>query len=340
MDLLRYSPNIDREVAAELLRKVYGIQGTLAPLPSERDQNFLIVLDKERLVLKIANAGESRSLIEAQNEALAYAASRLSFCPRIIPTLQGVSVTELESEKGSHLARLVTYIEGVPLAQVNSEDPALLEDLGRKLGMFDRVFATFDHEAFHRNFHWDLSNGPRVLTEYLGLIDDPELRRLVELFTRRFDAAFGPIKKSLRRSVIHGDANDYNVIVRDGRIAGLIDFGDMVYSYAVGDLAIALAYVILNKREPLSAANDVVMGYLKEYSLTDDELGALWNFTLLRLCMSVCLSAHQQIMNPDNEYLSISQRSIRDSLGDLMAITSEFAANYFQLCSSVNGSTK
>jgi Ser/Thr protein kinase RdoA (MazF antagonist) len=341
MDLVRYSPNIDVETAAEFLRNTYGIHGRLSLLPSERDQNFLIAKeDNDHVVLKIANAGESLSLIQAQNEALAYAASQLSFCPRIITTQQGASVTEIESDKGIHLVRLVTYIEGVPLAQVRSENSALLEDLGRKLGMFDRVFSTFDNEAFHRDFHWDLSNGPRVLTEYLGLIADRDLRHLVELFARRFDAGFGPLATSLRRSVIHGDANDYNVIVRDSHVVGLIDFGDMVYSYTVGDLAIALAYIILNKREPLSAATNVVTGYLKEYSLTDDERGVLWDFTLLRLCMSVCLSAHQQMMNPDNDYLGISQRSIRESLGDLMAISSEFAADHFQLSSSVNGRAK
>lgn len=335
MDLVRYSPNINLETAAALLRNTYAIQGKLSPLPSERDQNFLIVKeDKEKVVLKIANAGERRSFIEAQNEALAYAASQLSFCPRIITTKQGESVTELQSDKGIHLVRLMTYIEGVPLAQVRSDNSVVLQDLGRQLGRFDRVFANFDHEAFHRDFHWDLSNGPRVLTEYVELIDDRDLRRLVESFVRRVDS--GSLKPSFRRSVIHGDANDYNVIVRDSHIVGLIDFGDMVYSYTVGDLAIGLAYVILNKREPLSVAADVVTGYLKEYSLTDDELRGLWDLTLLRLCMSVCLSAYQQMMNPDNEYLGISKLSISESLGGLMAISSDIAADHFQHSSSGN----
>lgn len=337
MDLVSYSPDIDLETAAALLRNTYAIQGKLSALPSERDQNFLIVKeDKEKVVLKIANASERRSFIEAQNEALAYAASQLSFCPRIITTKQGESVTELQSDKGIHLVRLVTYIEGVPLAQVRSDNSVVLQDLGRHLGKFDRVFANFNHEAFHRDFHWDLSNGLRVLTEYMELIDDKDLRRLVESFARRVDSNSGPLKRSFRRSVIHGDANDYNVIVRDSHIVGLIDFGDMVYSYTVGDLAIGLAYVILNKREPLSVAAEVVTGYLKEYSLTDDELSSLWDLTLLRLCMSVCLSAYQQMINPDNEYLGISKRSISESLGGLIAISSDFAADHFQHSAAEN----
>jgi len=338
MDLVSHSPNIDLKTVGRLLRNTYGIEGTLHPLPSERDQNLLVITENaDKFVLKIANSNETRSFLYAQNEALIYLASQLSFCPRVIPTRNDEQVSEIASGQHNLLVRLVSYIEGEPLAKVPQESE-LLQDFGRKLGIFDRVMASFERQAFHRDFHWDLANGPQVLSDHAGLISDNDLRRLIELFTERFAADFASLEKGLRRSVIHGDANDYNIIVRDARIVGLIDFGDMVHSYTVGDLAIGIAYVV-TQREPLLAATAVVSGYLKEYSLNEAELRILWDLTLLRLCMSVCLSVYQQSMKPDNDYLSISQRSIRESLRDLMAISSDLAAEQFQLSSLKTGRT-
>jgi len=58
--------------------------------------------------------------------------------------------------------------------------------------------------------------------------------------------------------VIHSDANDHNLLVRDGQVTGLIDFGDMVYSALAADPAIAAAYAMLDKSKPLEAASQLL----------------------------------------------------------------------------------
>src|SRR5262249_19526919 len=120
----------------------------------------------------------------------------------------------------------------------------------------------------------------------------------------------------LRRSVIHGDANDYNLLVdpQSLSVTGLIDFGDMVYSYTVGDLAIAIAYVILDENDPRAAAAEIVSGHQNEFELLEEELDALWPLVRLRLAMSVCLAAHQLRQQPENKYLQISQQAIEEYL--------------------------
>jgi Ser/Thr protein kinase RdoA (MazF antagonist) len=118
--------------------------------------------------------------------------------------------------------------------------------------------------------------------------------------------------------VIHGDANEYNVLVDRDEVVGLIDFGDMVYSYTVGDLSIAIAYVVLGKDNPYATARPVIDGYQEEFPLTTHELEALWPLVRLRLCMSVCIAAHQQQQQPENEYLGISQKLIAETLPRLM----------------------
>jgi len=310
-----HAPSFDAETAAAIASKHFGIQGVARQLPSERDQNFLITNSAgEKFVLKIANALEEPAFLEAQNAVLKHLADRISFSQRLVLTASGEkAVTVQDSDGGGkHRVRMVHYIDGVPLARVNSQAPDLLRNLGRKLGQLDRALADFDHPAVHRDFHWDLANGNRILDEYGELVADPKLRERIGKHRVTFDS-------ELRRSVIHGDANDYNVLVDPERmsVVGVIDFGDMVYSYTVGDLAVALAYVVLDKPDPRAAAREVIEGYTSEFALTQDESAVLWPLVLMRLCMSVCLAAYQQQQRPENEYLRISQRAIEAILPEL-----------------------
>jgi Ser/Thr protein kinase RdoA (MazF antagonist) len=270
---------------------------TARQLPSERDQNFLVTDDSgQQLVLKVANIAESRSFLEAQNAVLEYLAERVSFCQRVIGEM---------AEFEGHFVRVVTYLPGVPLAEIKPHTPGLLNDLGQKLGQLSRALADFDCPAVHRDFYWDLAHGNRIINEYAPLIEDARLRELV------LKCRFKP-ETELRRSVIHGDANDYNVLVdpESMTVSGLIDFGDMIYSYTVGDLAIALAYVVLGEGDP----RDVIAGYTSEFALLEDEREALWPLVRLRLAMSVCIAAHQTKREPENQYLRISQRAIEETL--------------------------
>jgi len=322
MSLLKHAPNFTVDQAETLAKDFYGLTAIASALPSERDQNFLVATESEKFVLKIANELEQRQLLEAQNDVLAHLAPQVSFTPHVIETKVGELITPVLTKSSSHLVRLVTFISGEPLAKV-AQTPEVLFDLGRSLGKLRTALAEFDHAAFHRYFHWDLANGLRVVTEYDVLLADVELRNRIDDYASEFQRSDACRLEQLPRSVIHGDANDYNVIVDNERVVGLIDFGDMVYSYTVGDLAVALAYVVLDKSDPLSSAREVIKGYLFEVALTDTELELLWPLTLMRLCMSVCIAAFQQQQKPDNKYLDISQQSIRRSLPQLLSITSE-----------------
>lgn len=314
MGLLEYTPGFDVESAVAIANEYFGIRVSARQLPSERDQNFLLT-DRagEKFVLKIANALEVPEFIEAQNAVLKHLAARVSFCQRLVPAASGHETVIVRGLTGAkHLLRMVQYLPGVPLAEIKPHAAALLRDLGRKLGELDRALADFDHPAVHRDFHWDLANGNRVIEKYGGLIENANLRHLVSRCHVEFDS-------ELRRSVIHGDANDYNVLVDPDRmtVRGLIDFGDMVYSYTVGNLAIAIAYVVLEKEDPFAAAAQVVEGYTEEFPLLQNELDALWDLVRLRLAMSVCMAAMQRQQQPDNEYLGISQRAIVEALPKL-----------------------
>jgi hypothetical protein len=67
-------------------------------------------------------------------------------------------------------------------------------------------------------------------------------------------------------SVLHQDANDFNVLVRDDgsgapRISGIIDFGDATSGRRANELAVALAYALLDVPDVAATARRMIGGY-------------------------------------------------------------------------------
>ena len=67
--------------------------------------------------------------------------------------------------------------------------------------------------------------------------------------------------RALPRQVVHNDLNDENLLVRDGAIAGVIDFGDAIETVRAAELAIACTYAMLDQEDPVAVAGDVIAGY-------------------------------------------------------------------------------
>src|SRR3954447_17100983 len=340
MDVILHAPTLTAADAVELSRRLFGLAAEATPLVSERDQNFLLQTRAgDRFVLKIANATEERELLDAQNAAMAHVARLTTICPRVIPTVEGEAIAQTTSRAGTrHYVRLVTWIPGVPLGSIAEQPGELLESLGAAVGDLDRALEGFDHPAIHREFHWDLARGLSICLEIAPSIADPSTRALVTSLLDRIESRDAARFARLRRTAVHNDPNDYNVIVSlppeggsykagslvasgfSRKISGIIDFGDIVYSYAIADLAIAIAYAVLGKADPLAAAAAVVRGYQRERALDDDEVAALFGLVLLRLCTSVCLAIRQQQQRPDDAYLGISQGPIGETLPRLAAL--------------------
>lgn len=337
-------PRFSPEEAGELAHSLYGVNGALRALPSERDQNFRLTAGNgEVFVLKISGAGERRGILELQHDALDHLAGRFdrTVWPRVCRTRLGEAITRVDGHGvRRHLVRMLTYVDGRPLCDVKPHSPGLLRDLGIFLGRMSRAFADFSHTEKQPDLIWNMDNGPDVVRRYADLIPDAHRRRLVMGFCEAYERVVGPHLASLPRQIIHNDANDQNVLVRrahpedpassDLEVAGLIDFGDMVHSCALFEPAVAAAYVMLGKSEPLSAAAHVVAGFHAEHPLTDLELKLLYHCAVMRLCMSVVISAHQQVAEPENTYLSVSEKHGWDLLEKLEDVPPSFAEYLFR----------
>lgn len=340
MSLLAQAPCLSAETAARVAWEHYKLKASARPLPSERDQNFLLeTRDGQRFVLKVANAREERAMLEAQNQVLAHLARRLAFCPRVLPGQDGEILRTYKDPSGAaHYVRLVTYLPGTPLGSLRRQSEGLLVDVGAKVGELSAALAEFDHPALHRDFHWDLANAIAVIGKYRNLIVDAGLREAVSGLAERFERECVPLLIELPRSILHNDANDYNLLVGGGEdlqtrrqtVVGLIDFGDMVHSYRAGELAVACAYATLDKPDPLASAACVVRGFHATSPLSERELEVLFGLICMRLCMSACLAAQQAAEQPENAYLGISQEPILRALPRLAGIHPRLAEAAFR----------
>ncbi len=126
--------------------------------------------------------------------------------------------------------------------------------------MMDEQLWSFSHPSMHRRYTWDISTAPDA-NRKLQYITDPHSRRIAGWFLLQFDTMVQPVLSTLRHAYAHNDANDHNLLVRDGKIAGLIDFGDMVYTALINNLAVACTYAMFDAADPLQAAACVVSGY-------------------------------------------------------------------------------
>jgi 4-aminobutyrate aminotransferase-like enzyme/Ser/Thr protein kinase RdoA (MazF antagonist) len=334
----RVAHRVTEEEAVRLSREIYGVDAAARALPGEYDDNFhLTAADGRAFVLKVMHPAREASFIDLQCKALVHLAERapqLSL-PRVLPNHKGEFSSEITTADGSkRLVWLLSFLKGTVLAEVRPPAPELLRHLGRFLGEMDAAFQTFDHPAANRELKWDSSRALWI-KEFVSEVQGAERRALVEKFLALFEAEVSPRLPRLRRSVIYGDANDYNVLVSDPwpqprKVAGVIDFGDMHHGLTVSEAAIVSAYATLGKADPLKAAAEVVAGYNGAFPLQEEEVAVLFPLMAVRLAVSVTNSAHRKKVKPDDAYVTVSEEPAWDALEQLAKIQPRFAHYTFR----------
>jgi Ser/Thr protein kinase RdoA (MazF antagonist) len=210
-------PDVTAQDAERLLRDVWQLSGELEPLNGERDRNFrLRTADGRLYAFKISNVLEERPILDMQNAALAHCAARAASIelPGVVPTRGGEPIATFTTEDGvPHMARLLTWVHGRPLATARPHSDALLRSLGAALGGVDGALATFAHAAATRTFKWDLVHAEWV-APYVSEIAVAARRDLVARIIEKFGHDIAPRLRATRSGVIYGDANDWNILVR------------------------------------------------------------------------------------------------------------------------------
>src|SRR6266436_4015885 len=334
----RVAQSVTEAEAVRVARELYGLETSAQALPGEYDDNFhLRTGDSRAYVLKVIHPAREQSFIDMQCRALVHLAERAPHLslPRVVRNLKGELFASIPGAEGSaRLVWLLTFVDGRVLAEVRPHSPELLGNLGRFLGEMDAALQTFSHPAAHRELKWDSSRAAWI-KGILQHVADAKQRALVERFLALHETEVVQVLPRLRRSVIYGDANDHNVLVSEPwplprKVASVIDFGDMHHGLIVSEPAIAAAYAILGKKDPLPVAAAIVAGYHGAFPLDELELSVFYALIGARLAVSVTNSAHRKTVKPDDPYVTVSEAPAWEALERLGKIHPRFAHYTFR----------
>ena len=280
--------------AEQIARDLYSLEAAATELNGEFDDNFhLRTPSGEQFTLKIMRPGCDPGLIDLQIAILNH--------------LRDLPVPRVSKDVRSHDGRIVWLLEWLPgrlWADCESASPRKLEDLGRLAGRMNAALENFDHPAAHRKLKWDLFEAAWI-NDYSHHITDLARRALVE----RVIAAPVDLTQA-RRSIIHGDLNDHNILVADDGTLAVLDFGDAHRGFPICELAIACAYAGFGQdrsRRSHRARCAWIQRNRAAHLGTGDS--SLYPLIRTRLAVSVTNSAYYKALHPDDAYVSVSERN-------------------------------
>ena len=332
----------EKEISINLVQKLveeyYGIKGNVTKLDSEVDLNFKISANDSQYFLKIYNQSIDIEFAKFQENIFNKLDKTLEkkVYPKQLLNTKGNAISSYcDKNNRIRFFRLNSWIDGRLWSEVNPITNTLRKKLGRSAGKLTKSLESLKIIDNNYNTDWDLAKSLWTVN-YLKLFYTKKKLKVIQYFQDCFLNDLASYQ-TLRKSFIHNDINDHNVIITkklvNPDIKGIIDFGNTLKSQTINDLAVTCTYAIMNCTNPLSSAISVVRGYNENYKLFDSELYHLYNLIGMRLVVSLTKSAINKTEFKENKYLLISEDSAWDLIYKWYSIDRKFAYyNFRQAC--------
>lgn len=282
--------HIDITEVKTVLSQRYGISGRLEDIATEKDETFkLHGTDGKNYLVKCSPSSEDPALIDLQTAAMLHLEQYPELpVQRIIPALDKSSFVILRhGSPYPRTLRVLTFIQGRLLKdEAKCKADWLLA--GSTLGLLSRALSTFTHPRDQRKLLWDMEHFHR-LSHLLSYVDDPSHRELADTIFREYNSLVMPVLPHLDKQVIHGDFSPFNVFVDRSNpafVTGIIDFGDIVRTSVIFDVAVGMANLIgRDPTDPWGSAEEFLRGYQRTNPLPESELVLLREISLGRLLL-------------------------------------------------------
>ncbi|MBI28779.1 MAG: hypothetical protein CFH21_00880 [Alphaproteobacteria bacterium MarineAlpha5_Bin11] len=300
-------------------------------LNSERDYNLKITTNNNKnFVIKISNPYENINTLTLQDSMLEYLSN--SSVSKYIPIISHKDIKKFTDLKNREcFVRILSFLKGDIFAHHQGNDQ-LCKNLSIFLGNLSKSLLNFDHSAAHRKFIWNSIN-IEWIEEDLEIFPEKIKRNLIKKVIKSYLKYVKPKLSNIRYSVIHGDANNYNILCSKNKIVGLLDYGDSIYAPTICELTVALAYALMNTDDIIQKCNYMVKSYHSIFQLNKDEIELIMILIMTRLSITVTMASKQKLKYPDNEYLSISENDAWDLLFKFdNIIYSDFTNNLLNVC--------
>ncbi|RWR28256.1 aminotransferase [Sinirhodobacter populi] len=318
-------PAVTGDEARALLALHWGVEGAVKNLPCERDTTFRIRTDGPGYTLKFANPAEPAADTNLQTEALLWLERQAPDLrvPHVVAARDGRHEVPVTLPDGrTSVARLLSWVEGTPLAHVGAgpQTAAQIGDLAARLGL---ALRDFRHEAAAHEILWDIRHAARLLPLVEALPDTP-LRERLQAELDRFETRVLPCLRGLRWQVVHNDMNHHNLLIDPadpGRVTGVLDFGDMVKTPLIVDVAVAASYLIHGAPDPVAPILRMVEAYHRVVPLRRSELVLLRDLIVARSVTSIVIGQTRARLYPKNaDYILRNQAAALDGLARFAAL--------------------
>ncbi len=294
------------------IHAAFGLNVVMTQLDGEYDLNFrALSADGRGFVVKVMRAGCDAALVDMQCGAMRAVANVGLPVPRVVPSLSGADFETIDDADGNaRIVWVISLLDGACYARFVPKSVGLMHDLGGKAANLNLALDGFSHSALGREFKWNLLQASWI-TAHLDVISNVTRRAILDRVVAEYDGIAVEVA-TLPQAAIHNDLNDYNVLAAAGfheapHVSGIIDFGDMVLGPRVVELAVAGAYAVLGRDDPLDALGALVAGYHAQSALSAAEVDLIFPLLRMRLAVSVVNSTMMAVENPDDPYVTISQ---------------------------------
>ena len=314
-----------------LIKKEYGLDVILIDkFKGYENDNYFIKTDKDKFVLKLYSDLTLKLILKAENEFLLFLQKqdKKDYYPKPILFKKGGYVKQVSHKGKLILIRMLSYLEGDFIAECKI-NKNIISSLGSFLAKFNLLTRNWNNsEIKSRDWEWKIES-VELIKNRANYISDPFRRNRVIYFIQQYKENIVPVYKDLRKSIIHNDANQWNVLVEKDKTTGLIDFGDISYSNLVNEVGIAMTYIAYDKEDILYWSGILLESYNKVLPLKKKEVESLYYIIALRLCMSVSNSAYTKLNQPNNNYISEGEENAWNMLDKWIFYGPTKVKNYF-----------
>ncbi|XP_046577796.1 hydroxylysine kinase-like [Haliotis rubra] len=326
-------PVVLEGMVKDIIHKMYGLTVTVVKeLPSYDDRNYYVRVEDQHsnpfiqqlqpggYLLKVINSKDSMNPqgLEAQHAFMKCLLKNSIQTQMIIPNINGEeqsleimsSQTNVQGELPKHLIDLRTFVPGQIIQKVPYTHQLLIQD-GVLMARMACALKEFDHSFYRdRDILWSVTNVP-LLTRYTFSLQHDDERDIIEDIVSAFNTDVVSKYQHLPKGYIHGDPNEQNILVskvpggEDNEISGILDFSDVANSYLVLDLAINIAYLMIDSEvaDQLDTPGYILAGYESIRQLTPVEWDVIFVCIAGRLAQSLTLGAHANFLEPENTYV-------------------------------------
>lgn len=322
----------------KFVNQYFGLKVKAKELMSYADQNFYLKDDKgKEYVVKLTNQNVDIKHLTLQNATLAFLYDKMEglSTQKVYQNLQGEKITQIEDEKGAvFYLRLLSWVKGEIWENILPNNLKLCEEIGGQLAKMSLALQDFVPPlSIQKDQKWDAAKVAWVYDE-LDSIENEDDRDIVRPFLIYYKEHILPNLADLRDGIIHNDANTHNIIVETekgkAKVAALIDFGDMLESKVVVELAVCCAYLSMNYPNPLEIASHIVRGFHAIFPLNEAEMRAIFPVMMNRTIISVTYSAINHKNGVESDYVYTYEKAAWQMLKRMRFVSPNFAYFYFR----------